>query len=143
MARIPRRGMPQNDAVDDPRPRPTEVELAGGTSNHGLVVRVGDTVRRPKSPASAAVHALLRHLERVGFDGAPRLLGTDDEGREVLSFLAGVAAAFPHPPGGLPPAAPRSGAPLPRPAPQAGRGIDPPGVCRGRRVAAALPPRVG
>jgi len=35
------------------------------------------------------VHALLAHLERVGFEGAPRPLGIDDEGREVLSFVTG------------------------------------------------------
>jgi hypothetical protein len=35
------------------------------------------------------VHAVLRHLERVGFDGAPRVLGTDEQGREVLSYLDG------------------------------------------------------
>ena len=81
--------------------RPAEVELAGGTSNHGLVVRVGDTVRRPQTAASPGVHALLRHLERVGFDGAPRLLGTDDQGREVLSFVPGTAATPPYPPWAL------------------------------------------
>ena len=32
-------------------------------------------------PSSPAVHALLRHLESVGFDGAPRLLGVDERGR--------------------------------------------------------------
>jgi len=35
------------------------------------------------------VHALLAYLELVGFDGAPRVLGLDAEGREVLSFIAG------------------------------------------------------
>jgi thiamine kinase-like enzyme len=38
------------------------------------------------------VHALLQHLERVGFDGAPRYLGQDDDGREVLSYVEGRAA---------------------------------------------------
>jgi aminoglycoside phosphotransferase (APT) family kinase protein len=36
------------------------------------------------------VHQLLRYLEEVGFDGAPRLLGIDERGREVLSFVEGV-----------------------------------------------------
>ena len=49
---------------------------------------------RPTSPAS---HALLRHLEQVGFDGAPRLLGIDDQGREVLSFIPGEAVTRPYP----------------------------------------------
>ena len=73
----------------------TQVEqpLAGGVSNSGLVVRVGDTVHRPQTARSPAVHALLQHLERVGFDGAPRYLGEDDQGREVLSYVEGRAAA--------------------------------------------------
>jgi hypothetical protein len=56
------------------------------------VVRVGDTVRRPPSPNAAFVHDLLDHLERHGWPGAPRHLGTDAEGREVLSFLDGHVA---------------------------------------------------
>jgi len=35
------------------------------------------------------VHALLRHLERVGFEGAPRLLGVDEQGREILTYISG------------------------------------------------------
>jgi hypothetical protein len=35
------------------------------------------------------VHELLVHLERVGFDGAPRFLGVDDVGREIISFRPG------------------------------------------------------
>jgi len=52
-------------------------------------VRVGDTVRRPTHPWSPAIHDLLRHLESVGFPHSPRLLGIDDEGREVLTYLPG------------------------------------------------------
>ena len=70
-----------------------EQPLAGGVSNSGLVVRVGDTVHRPQTARSPAVHALLQHLEHVGFDGAPRYLGEDDLGREVLSYVEGQAAA--------------------------------------------------
>ena len=76
-----------------------ETPLDGGYTNAGLVVRVGDTVRRPR--ASPATHALLRHLERVGFDGAPRLLGVDDQGREMLSFIPGRAAILPYEPWAL------------------------------------------
>ena len=36
------------------------------------------------------MHALLRHFEAVGFDGAPRVLGIDEHGREVLTFIAGA-----------------------------------------------------
>ena len=74
-----------------------EVLLEGGTANRGLVVRVGDTVRRPQRATSAATHALLQHLVDVGFDGAPRFLGVDAKGREVLSFIAGEAATAPYP----------------------------------------------
>lgn len=73
-----------------------EHRLEGGTANRDLVVRVGDTVRRPQSAGSPAVHALLLHLERVGFAGAPRYLGEDDQGREVLSYVAGESARAPH-----------------------------------------------
>ena len=64
-----------------------EVPLAGGT--HGPVVRVGETVRRLARPQTPAVQALLRHLEQAGCDGAPRALGVDARGREVLSYIPG------------------------------------------------------
>jgi Phosphotransferase enzyme family len=74
-----------------------EVLLHGGLTNAGLVSRVGDTVRRPPRPRGASTWALLEHLERVGFDGAPRFLGVDDRGREMLSFIPGQAAIEPYP----------------------------------------------
>lgn len=52
-------------------------------------MRVGDSVRRPAQRWTPTVHALLRHLEAVGFEGAPRVLGFDEQGREMLSFLPG------------------------------------------------------
>ena len=66
-----------------------EQPLSGGAQTHGLV-RVGMTVRRPSYPQADFVHALLRHLEAVGFEGAPRVLGYDDQGRQVLSYLDGT-----------------------------------------------------
>ncbi len=74
-----------------------EVVLAGGTTNVGRVTRVGDTVRRPRRPTSEATEALLDHLERVGFSGAPRYLGSDERGREVLSYIPGEAPIAPYP----------------------------------------------
>ena len=68
--------------------RPAEVPLHGGNMSSG-VVRVGDTVRRPAGPWTPAVHALLAHLHDVGFAGAPRPLGIDERGREVLTFIPG------------------------------------------------------
>src|SRR5918998_1398138 len=74
-----------------------EVPLPGGVANRGLVVRVGDTVRRPLRSTSPAAHALLRHLEDVGFAGAPRFLGVDEQGREVLSYVPGSTVLPPYP----------------------------------------------
>jgi Ser/Thr protein kinase RdoA (MazF antagonist) len=62
-------------------------EALPGTSS--TLARVGDTVRRSTGPWTPAVHAILRHLERVGFDGAPRVLGFDSRGREVLTYVPG------------------------------------------------------
>lgn len=63
-----------------------EIPLAGGSMTVG-VVRIGGTVRRPVGPWTPAVHDLLRHLEGVGFEGSPRVLGIDAEGREILTYL--------------------------------------------------------
>ena len=62
-------------------------------------VRRGEVVVRPGGPWSPAVHAVLRHLEDVGFAGAPRVVGVDDQGREVLSYLPGrtVGVRLPWP----------------------------------------------
>lgn len=67
--------------------------LAGGDMN--VVVRVGDTVRRPPEPE--AVQALLTWYERVEFDGAPRFFGFDEQGREMLSYVEGEPAFAPVP----------------------------------------------
>jgi aminoglycoside phosphotransferase (APT) family kinase protein len=66
----------------------TEVPLGGGWT-HDAVVRVGDTVRRPPTYATQLMRDVLLHLEAVGFDAAPRWLGFDEQGRDVLSFLEG------------------------------------------------------
>ena len=71
--------------------------LRGGYTNDGQIVRLGGTVRRPWRVTSPATGALLEHLERVGFDGAPRFLGRDEDGREILSYVEGEAAIEPHP----------------------------------------------
>lgn len=65
--------------------------LSGGTMTP--VVRFGSTVRRATGPWSSAVHQLLLHLTDAGFDGAPRYLGTDVQGREILSFIEGEVTA--------------------------------------------------
>jgi hypothetical protein len=53
------------------------------------VERIGDTVRRPTGPSTRRVHGLLRYLADVGFGYAPRVLGFDEDGREILSYLPG------------------------------------------------------
>jgi hypothetical protein len=68
----------------------SEERLPGGFVT--AVVRVGDTVRRSPPPGAPFVRALLRWFERHGWDGAPRFLGTDDQGRDVLSFIDGHVA---------------------------------------------------
>lgn len=59
-----------------------------GGRNHGAV-RTGKVVYRRAGAHTPAVHALLHHLERVGFARAPRALGVDDQGREMLTYLEG------------------------------------------------------
>lgn len=71
----------------------TDGPLAGGTANRGLVIRVGQTVRRPAAPYRAATHALLAHLAAVGFDGAPRLLGADAS-TDTLTYIAGLLRRY-------------------------------------------------
>jgi tRNA A-37 threonylcarbamoyl transferase component Bud32 len=66
----------------------SEIPLGGGWSVDG-VVRVGDTVRRPPIFATQLMRDVLVHLERVGFEAAPRWLGLDEQGRDVLSFVEG------------------------------------------------------
>jgi hypothetical protein len=59
--------------------------LPGGFIN--TVVRVGDTIRRP--PAPSFVHRLLDHLAAHDWPGAPRYLGIDEQGREILTYVDG------------------------------------------------------
>ena len=59
----------------------------------------GGTVRRERGSWTPAAHQLLAHLESVGFDAAPRVLGVDQDGFEILTFIdgqtCGGAAGFP------------------------------------------------
>jgi Phosphotransferase enzyme family len=70
----------------------TEIPLAGGFVTE--VVRVGDTVRRPPSPPYA--RQVLELLARRGWPAAPRILGTDDRGREILSYVDGEVPLTPE-----------------------------------------------
>ena len=73
------------DAPSNPSGR--EETLVGGLVS--AVAKVGDTVRRSTGPWTPAVHTLLSYLKAVGFDAAPRVLGIDERGREVLSCFRG------------------------------------------------------
>ncbi len=72
-----------------------EMPLIGG--NVTPVVRIRETVRRAMGPWSPAVHGLLRYLEAHGFDAAPRILGLDDKGREILTYIPGEVGQYPLP----------------------------------------------
>jgi hypothetical protein len=56
------------------------------------VVRIGETVRRPVRAGATAVRRLLEHFEHCRWAGAPRFLGVDEQGREVLTFIEGHVA---------------------------------------------------
>jgi len=58
-----------------------------GAVRFSTAVRVGDTVRR--QPGREFVRELLGFLERSGWGGAPRFLGVDEQGREILTFVDG------------------------------------------------------
>jgi Ser/Thr protein kinase RdoA (MazF antagonist) len=67
--------------------RVSEVALSGGYTTGAVLI--DGVVHKPASPVTPTVHALLRHLDAVGFEGAPRALGIDDQGREMLTYLPG------------------------------------------------------
>ncbi|MET7951763.1 phosphotransferase [Micromonospora sp. NPDC005324] len=66
---------------------PAEQPLAGGFVSD--VVLVGETVRKSPPRDPDFVRRLLRHFEQHQWTGAPRFLGTDHQGREMLSFIDG------------------------------------------------------
>ncbi|WP_350276256.1 phosphotransferase [Kribbella sp. HUAS MG21] len=73
-----------------------EIPLLGGDVTEGLV-RVGDTVRRPPGERDDLVRDVLLHLEKAGFEGAPRYLGIDSAGRHALTYIEGEVAGRPRP----------------------------------------------
>jgi hypothetical protein len=64
-----------------------EQRLAGGRTLGA--VRIAGAVHRTAQPWTRSVHAVLRHLQASGFTGAPRVLGFDEQGREMLIYLEG------------------------------------------------------
>ena len=69
----------------------------GGMANPGAVVRIGDEVRRPSSPHTESIFALVRHARDRGFTEAPEPLGLDELGRERWEFVPGDVPLPPFP----------------------------------------------
>jgi hypothetical protein len=72
-----------------------EEALAGG--NMGGAVRVGTSVRRGAGAWTPTVQRLLRHLREHGLTWVPQPLGTDDLGRDSVSYLPGTVPQYPLP----------------------------------------------
>ncbi len=67
-----------------------ERELAGGNAS-GIVVRKGNTVRKPATAATKVVRRYLQYLEARDLR-VPRHFGLDSFGRQKLEFVDGVLA---------------------------------------------------
>lgn len=65
-----------------------EILLTGGRVTQG-VVRIGNHVHRPQCANAAFVHETLDHLHRKETPYAPEFLGTDEKGREILTYMDG------------------------------------------------------
>ena len=74
-------------------PQADDVPMPAGRVTIGIVRR-GDWLLRPMGSWSPAVHEYLRYLEAAGFEGSPRVLGTEGD-REVLTFIDGDVAMAP------------------------------------------------
>lgn len=59
------------------------------TNPNRPIERIGNTVHRPTHHWTPAVHDLLNYLQSVGFKYSPKVLGFDDAGREILSYIDG------------------------------------------------------
>jgi tRNA A-37 threonylcarbamoyl transferase component Bud32 len=77
----------------------SEVDLPGGYVTRP--VRLGNTVRRRPAARAEFVHCLLQLLEQADWPGAPRFLGFDEDGREMLSYVDGHAAWEARQPAGV------------------------------------------
>ncbi|GIF23990.1 Ser/Thr protein kinase RdoA (MazF antagonist) [Actinoplanes tereljensis] len=75
----------------------SETTLPGGRTTGAVLI--DGIVHKPAAPSSPTVHALLRHLEEAGFEAAPRALGFDEQGRQMLTYLPGemIGDRFPWP----------------------------------------------
>lgn len=69
-----------------------ETNLQGGRSQ---IVRIGNCVHRPSGFWTPKIHQLLHHLRNNRFFSAPKPLGFDEQGREILSFIEGEVSNYP------------------------------------------------
>jgi hypothetical protein len=78
--------------------RETPLRVVGSGSRESNARLLDGVVLRQAGPWSPTVVSVLRHLEEVGFSGAPRVVGNGfaDDGRETLSFVPGESLQ-PHP----------------------------------------------
>ncbi|MHA7306232.1 phosphotransferase [Arthrobacter sp. TMN-49] len=67
-----------------------EQELTGGNAS-GRVVRIGETVRKPWIDNTSAVQSYLEAIRARGVD-APKPLGRDQDGRQVVEYVSGALA---------------------------------------------------
>jgi thiamine kinase-like enzyme len=65
-----------------------EIPFTSGESAD-VVVRVENTVRRSLGENSERVHQIYKELEKSDFKLAPRLLGIDEKGREIITYIDG------------------------------------------------------
>lgn len=62
--------------------------LSGG--REGKIFKQADIIVRPANPWTRHVHGFLNYMVQKGFDCIPQPLGTTEDGREIVSFVAGV-----------------------------------------------------
>lgn len=65
----------------------SEVKLE--SNEHRSITRIDNTIHRPTHWWTRSVHDLLNYLEKVGFPYSPRVIGFDNEGREILTYIEG------------------------------------------------------
>ncbi|QZX49476.1 phosphotransferase [Mycoplasma sp. E35C] len=65
-----------------------EIKLKGGRT-HPDVIRINDTVRRPKHHNDELVYDVLNFFEKQNFKYAPKFLGIDSKHRNIFSYIDG------------------------------------------------------
>lgn len=60
-----------------------------------MIERINNEIHRPSGPWTKQVHNFLNFLYEQGFNQAPRPLGFDDQGREIVSVVTGETMNYP------------------------------------------------